>query len=301
MQYKHQVELQRLGLSQIEAQIYLTLLRKGGTWKAAAIAASMQVARSTAYEAINSLKDRGLLEGDTGYGSRLTAVPVGRALPGLIAAEREELVEREHELSQREHLVDDLVKELETITASAASDDADHKMVEVLRDPRSVLDRFEHLQLEAQSSIDAFTKPPYFDRGGNKAEQDALRRGVRTRAIYEKAGIEDPAIKPFFHKWITAGEEARIHDGELPHKMVIFDRKVVLMPLFTPGEEMRGVLIRNAQLAENLSLAFQFIWEKSKPVVVEAEPGSSSTSSTSSSVVRRNGHSQLRLRKAPNA
>jgi len=303
MRQRHQIELERLGLSAVEAQIYLALLKKGGTWRATAIAATMQIPRSTVYLALNSLQDRGLLEAEPGYGGRFSAVPPDRALPSLIAAEREELSQREKELGERETVAEQLTDELKSTARTEAATDIGTEMIQVLRDPRSVLERFKRLQLDAEKTVDAFTKAPYFDPGGNQPESEALRRGVRVRAIYEKAGVDNPGIKPFFHKWITAGEEARIYDGELPHKMVIFDQKIVLMPLFTPGEQMRGVLIRNAQLAECLSLAFQFIWDKAEPLVLgPAKPDETIVASqqTSSWPARRNGHARLRRKKSPN-
>jgi hypothetical protein len=54
--------------------------------------------------------------------------------------------------------------------------------------------------------------------------------------------------------------------GELPHKLAIFDSQIVLMPLIRPGHQTKTFLIRHAQLAESLSLAFQFVWDRSEPV-----------------------------------
>src|SRR5436309_3848320 len=93
IRHRHQIELERLGLSAVEAQIYLALLRKGATWRATAISATMQIPRSTVYMALNSLVDRGLVEAEAGYGGRFSAVPADRALPSLIDAERDELLQ----------------------------------------------------------------------------------------------------------------------------------------------------------------------------------------------------------------
>jgi hypothetical protein len=38
------------------------------------------------------------------------------------------------------------------------------------------------------------------------------------------------------------------------------------MPLIKPGEQTRTLVIRHAQLAQSLSLAFQFLWERSEPI-----------------------------------
>ena len=157
----------------------------------------------------------------------------------------------------------------------------------MIRNPRAVTERFERLQLEAERQIDCFVKPPYFNRTGNQAEQKVLRRGVRVRGVYEKTALEDSGVKPYFHKWITAGEDARVYDGELPHKMVIFDSQVVLMPLIMPGEQMRALLIRNAQLAQNLSLAFQYVWDRSEAVAAARKASAKYQQSTGRGQITR--------------
>jgi HTH-type transcriptional regulator, sugar sensing transcriptional regulator len=251
-----EVELEELGLLPAEAQIYIALIRNGPLG-ASAIANLTKVPRSSVYPTLNALIDKGLVEGGAGYGSRFSAVRAELALPSLIRREKEELVHRES-----------VAKKLTEHLSSLAEPDetAPDELIQVIRSPRAVAERFERLQLEAERQIDIFTKPPFFNRSGNTAQEKVLRRGVRARSIYEKAALEDPAVKPYFRRWLSTGEEARIYDGELPHKMAIFDSQVVLMPLIMPGEQTRALLIRNPQLAQNLSLAFQFVWDRSEPV-----------------------------------
>src|SRR5207302_8225602 len=81
----YQIELERLGLSAVEAQIYLALLSKSGNWRATALVAMMHIPRSTVYLALTALLNKGLVEAEAGYGGRFSAVPPGRALKSLIA------------------------------------------------------------------------------------------------------------------------------------------------------------------------------------------------------------------------
>jgi HTH-type transcriptional regulator, sugar sensing transcriptional regulator len=249
-------DLQQLGLSSAEAQIYTTLLNNGSLG-AAAIASLTGLQRCNVYPVLWSLADKGLVAGGAGYGSTFAAVPPAKALPSLITRERESL-------SQHEQLAEELAELMSPLVPSEET--APKDLIEVLRNPQVVADRFQQLQLEARRQIDVFTKPPFFHRTGNPAQKNALRRGVHARSLYEKAALEDPAVKPYIATWIGTGEEARVYDGELPHKLVIFDSQVVLMPLITPGEQTRTLVIRHAQLAQSLSLAFQFLWERSKPI-----------------------------------
>lgn len=272
MRHSQQIELERLGLSPTEAQIYLALLRKGETWRATAIAAALRIPRSTVYLALNALLERGLVEAETGYGGRFTAVPAERALPSLIAAEREDLLQREQELLQRERVADELAQELKAQASPAASGaeaEGEAGVVQVLRDPRAVLERFNRLQREAQHSVDGIIKAPVLmtgAAGGNPLQKEGQKRGVHYRALYEKAVLEQPEIKSYLNAWIAEGEEARVFEGELPHKLMIFDRQIVMVPLIMPDARTRALLIRHPQLAKSLSMLFEFFWSQAVPL-----------------------------------
>jgi sugar-specific transcriptional regulator TrmB len=261
-------ELSQLGLTPTEAQVYVALLQNGAMG-ASAIAAATGLARTAVYPAVGSLVDKGLAHGGEGYGSRFSAVSADEALPHLLAADKEALL-------HRERLTSEVIDRISAIEERAES--APDEVIQVIRSPRAVAERFERLELEAEKQIDIWTKPPFFSGKGNQTLEKALRRGVKARSLYEKAALEDPAVKPYFHKWITAGEEARIYDGDLPHKLAIFDSEIVLMPLIRPGEQTKTLLIRHAQLAQSLSLAFQFVWDRSEPVAAERNKGESSKS-----------------------
>jgi HTH-type transcriptional regulator, sugar sensing transcriptional regulator len=259
-----QEKLEHLGLAPTEAAIYLILLRNREAMGASAIAARAEMARSSVYPALTRLIDLGLVESEPVYGSGFTAVRPDQGLASLIERETEEL-------SARERLAKDLLGELESL-AGSITEVADPKMVQVLRDPRAVLERFERLESATKHQVDCFVKPPHFNRHGigkrgePEAEQKVLRRGIRIRGIYEKAGIEDPAIRPYLRDWVAAGEQARVYDGRLPHKMQIFDSHNVLLPLLTAAGEMRAILVHSKPLAETFALAFDRVWEQSEPI-----------------------------------
>lgn len=257
----HQSDLEKIGLSATEAQIYLTLLRHGGPLGASAVAASTRMARSSVYPALKRLTDLGLAEAEEGYGSGFSAVPPKRALPHLIVRETEEL-------SARKHLALELATRLDRLAEPAAARNGEGEVIQVLRDPRVIAERFERLQLEAKRQMELFCKPPVFSREGNPAQDKAIRRGVRIRCLYEPAYLDVEIVRSNLEKWLSDGEEARIYDGELPHKLAIFDRQTVLMPLITPSGQGRTLFIRNPQLAASLGMLFDFIWERSAPIPV---------------------------------
>lgn len=225
---------------------------------ASAMASAVGGARSSIYPILNSLVEKGLADAGAGYASRFAAVPPEQALPFLIAREREAL-------AQREQLARGLVERLSSL--AERSEPGVEELIQVIRSPRAVGERFERLELEAERSLEVFVKAPVLNRSGNPVQEKILRRGVVIRSLYERAILDVPEIRPYLASWISQGEEARVYEGELPHKLAIFDRQTVLVHLTMPGDQMRTLFIRHAELAMSLGMLFDSLWEKSGPLV----------------------------------
>ena len=256
MSHEHRGALVQLGLSAAEAQVYLALLRNASQ-SASTLARTTGLSRSRVYQTLSSLGDKGLVESGAGYGSKFAIPAPEEALPALIDRERETLAERKN-------LAERTGQQLATLVEPVES--APQELVQILRHPKVVADRYERLQLEAEEQINQFVKGPFYLHDDNPAEAKALRRGVRIRVIYERAALEDPEIKPYLEHWLALGEEARIYDDELPHKLAIFDCQKILMPLITPDGLGTTLFIRHPQLAKSLGMFFESLWEKSEPL-----------------------------------
>lgn len=252
------IELEKWGLPAAEAQAYLALIRNGSL-AASGIASAIGTPRTSVYPVLESLLQKGLVEAGAGVGSRYTAIRPKEALPSFMVREREELL-------QRDRITANLIKQLEAL-AQPSEANGDIEQIQVIRDPRVATDRFERLQLEAEREIDLFVKYPIFNvHEGNPGLSKAVARGVRYRTVYEQAILDAPEIKPYLATWIEVGEEARAYDGELPHKLAIFDRQNILLPLVTPGRAARTLCIRHPQLGASLRLLFDSFWNASKPL-----------------------------------
>ena len=264
MNGQHLAELEGQGLSPSEARVY-TLLLTSGPIGAQAVADGASLNRSTTYQVLKGLAEKGLVEGGVGYGSRYRAVPPEQALPGLIDRQREGLTS---ELAERERRAKELIGDLVHLSAPADAEVAVDEVVEIIGNPRAVGERFVRLQLEADHEIRMFTKAPIVVQKGNPAERTALERGVAVKCLYEAAVLEDESIGPYVSEWVEAGEVARVYPGELPFKFVMFDGATVLMPLETPGTRhaMTSILIRHPALARGLAMLFDCLWDLSDPV-----------------------------------
>ena len=199
-----------------------------------------------------------MVEGGAGYASRFTAIPPQEALSALVQREKQTVAEREQLAGK---LAERLAPLAEPVNGTS------EELIQVLRTPQVISDRHDRLQLEADRTIEIITKPPILNLSGdNPAQRKAQQRGVRVRGLYERTTVEHPAIKPFLKRWIEWGEEARVYDGELPHKLVIYDGHTVLLTLVMPGEQTRSVLIRHPHLARSLGIMFESFWNRSEPI-----------------------------------
>ncbi len=262
MRIEQQEKLERWGLSPAEARIYLALLRNGRALGASAIAAAVEMPRPSVYPVLKTLVDKGMVENGEGYGSRFTAVSPDEALPLLVRREKEQL-------SQRERLTGELVKELGSFRDPAAKH-IETEMIQVLRDPRVCAERIAKLQRGAEREIDALVKSPIITNIRDNPEETAtLRRGLRVRAIYEPDVLDDDKIAPYLRSWIDAGEEARVYEGDLPLKLVLFDSRIAWMPLDVTGSPRAvTVLVQHHALAHALHVLFERLWHESKPLML---------------------------------
>lgn len=259
MSQQLQLQLQELGLLATEAHVYLALVRNG-VLSANAIARLTGIPRSSVYTTLDSLADRGLIESGTGYGSRFSGVPPAQALPSLVAGEREAAI-------RRERLAAELVEQLSSLDEPTEKN-LESELIQVLRDPRICAQRIEKLQREAEREIDALVKSPIITNIGDNPEETAtLRRGLRVRAIYEPDVLDDDKIAPYLRSWVDAGEQARVYEGDLPLKLVLFDSRIAWMPLGTTGSHKAiTVLVQHHALAHALHVLFEHLWRESKPL-----------------------------------
>jgi sugar-specific transcriptional regulator TrmB len=252
--------LEELGLPGAEARAYLCLLGQSPL-SATTIADLTGISRSSVYVVLRSLVEKGLIDAGAGYSSRYHAAPPEQALGALLERERDALAARERRLA---NALPQLTELFEQSSGPAG------EIVEILRTPRLVGERFDRLQAEARRTVDVVVRGPVQVGGPNEAEVAALRRGVRARAIYDRAVLEDASVAANLGSWIAEGEQARVYPGELPMKFALFDEQLVMMPLVAPGVTgVVAVIVRNQELAAALGMLFDTLWDRSAPLVPE--------------------------------
>lgn len=195
--------------------------------------------------------------------------PVYRPLPPDVALSAT-LLRHQESLDAARAMVAALSEEFR---AGASRHDA-HHAVEVLIGAAPMRERLRALQDSAKEEILWFCRanPLAMQGSDNTEELDALRRGVRYRAIYERALLEQPGELESVIEGIGWGEEARVAPA-LPVRIAIVDRKTAICPLTHDQDRHLGVptaaVIGSGQLLDALLDLFEGHWERATPLQAE--------------------------------
>jgi len=184
------------------------------------------------------------------------------------------LLRRQESLEGDRQLVAALSEEFRAV---ARRRDADH-VVEVVIGAGPLRERLRDLQQSAREEILWFCRahPLAMQGADNTEERDALARGVRYRAIYERALLEGPGELDSVLEGIGWGEEARVAPY-LPVRLAIVDRHTAICPLTHDQErglgEPSAAVIGGGQLLDALLDLFEGHWERASPLASGADDG----------------------------
>ncbi|MEU8255955.1 hypothetical protein AB0C06_17050 [Micromonospora inaquosa] len=137
-------------------------------------------------------------------------------------------------------------------------------VLEVVSGRAAVLDRLAFLQHAARVEIRCLDKPPYLNPSTTSASVELLRRGVRSRTIYERSSLEQPGALNGLEQLVAAGQQARVLPA-LPVKLYLADGRHGL--LVRPGDEgENAVLLRPCALLDALGHLFEGLWRSALPL-----------------------------------
>ncbi|WP_329104142.1 helix-turn-helix domain-containing protein [Micromonospora sp. NBC_01699] len=199
--------------------------------------------------------------------------PVFEPLPPDVALGNT-LLRRQESLETARQAVAALTEEYR---ASARRRDADH-LVEVVVGAAALRDQLRDLQNSAREEILWFCRANPLAMSGpeNVEESPALTRGVRYRAIYERALLEMPGEMESVAESVRGGEEARTLPA-LPVRLAIADRSTAICPLVPDDNQGIGeptaALIRRSELLDALLALFESHWDRASPIRWDGEFG----------------------------
>jgi sugar-specific transcriptional regulator TrmB len=257
--------LESLGVEPEVELVYRTLLGRPGS-SAAHLADVTERALGEVEQALSSLVASGLaLRSDGGL---YVAAPPSVALGALIT-------ERRDGLRMAEQALATLAEEHRAATAGLSIS----ALIEVVTGVDAIRHRYQQVQQAATTELRSFVTAPFVavPPGQNSAEPAALTRGVRNRAVLEKAVFAEPNATDEAVDSLRNGMELRVVE-RLPLKLVLADADLALVPLQDdsggPAGEPGAVLLQRSGLLAALDALFESVWEQAYPLdLVAAEAG----------------------------
>src|SRR4051812_24564147 len=249
--------LESLGVDPDVELVYRSLLGRPGN-SAADLAGVVDRSATEVEQALTTLVDSGLaLRSGVGL---YVAAPPSVALGALITERRDGLRLAEQALAA-------LAEEHRAATAGRSID----ALIEVVSGVDAIRHRYQQVQQAATAEIRSFVTAPFVAAppGQNAAEPAALTRGIRNRAVLEKAVLAEPNATEEVVDSLRRGLELRVVE-RLPLKLVLADADLALVPLQvdpdSPGAEPGAVLLQRSGLLAALDALFESVWKQAYPL-----------------------------------
>ena len=255
-----------LGLDELAERVYRELVHLGPC-SVDALALRLGLGRTPVAAAVEVLESKSLASRN-GVGQVQTAPPQ-LALGALLTAQR-------HALGQAELTAAALAE-----AYHAASAQNSHDLVEVAIGAEQVRQRFEHIQLNAETELLALVRaqPEVVEAGSGDAETLAVQRGVRYRVVIERSVLDGERALDDLSAGVVGEEQVRVAES-VPTRLVVADRGTVMLPLSDPGaagaaangrrpagdEGPMALISRAPGLVTAMLGLFESIWQRAVPV-----------------------------------
>ncbi|MFG2305134.1 helix-turn-helix domain-containing protein [Actinacidiphila glaucinigra] len=256
--------LEVAGLTAMEETVY-RLLVTTATASADEVAAQTGLPPGQTEGVLTSLAAKGLASPTDGLPRQYAATPPDVALLPRLQRQADSL-------DKARTAVTDL---LESYRSTVRRQDAG-QLIEVITGSEALRQNLRQLQENARHEMLWFCKAQYvaMPSGSNRAEYDALARGVRYRVLYERAFFDDDGAIDNVVEGVQAGEMAR-SVPHLPLRLAVADRSIAICPLVPGGphgspNEPTAALLRDSSLLGALTALFERYWEDAVPLHVSA-------------------------------
>jgi DNA-binding CsgD family transcriptional regulator len=251
--------LESLGVEPGVERVYRALLGHPGT-TAAVLAEVVEQPVAGVEDALAVLVDSGLAlrSGDDAY----VVAPPAVALGALITERRDGLRLAEQALAS-------LAEEHRAATAGRTISE----LIEVVTGVDQIRHRFQQVQQAAVVELRTFVTAPFVavPPGENSAEPAAADRGIRIRAVLERAVLAEPSATEEVVDSLRRGLELRVVDS-LPLKLMLADSDLGLVPLLVdpvgPVGEPGAVLLQRSGLLAALGALFESTWRQAYPLTL---------------------------------
>ncbi len=264
--------LAHLGVSLPEEMVYRGLLRHP-RWSAEDLVQELTFRNEGEFRAVlDGLVRHGMVRIESS--GRLAPTDPAIVVERLVATRLEELHEQLRETVSSRHLVEELLaEEREQREEAEEAEEAELNRIVGLDEVRA---RIEELTFFCHRELLSVQPNTAFSAAAIAASRDTdlrcLRRKIVMRTIVRPESMQDAVTAAYLRDLVSRGAAVRLAEGEL-ERVMIFDRKVALVP-FDPNSSARGaLLIRQPVLVSNLVGYFERVWATGVDVPGEPSDG----------------------------
>ena len=248
--------LEALGIAETDERAYRVLL----THRLATVvdlARMLDVAEATAQDLLERLELKGLASHSPEEPRRYIATSPDIAVEALIRERQDDL-----------ELARSTMRELKEEADAVHTEGAREQIVELITTRSAVNRVFDQLQQGTRSEVVCLQRAPVLFssfEATDAPQKRALEEGVRFRSIADAEFLALPGAVNRIRHDMTAGEDVRIFPA-LPFKMVVFDRRIGLIPLNLREPDGPSLLVRSSALLDALCALFETLWERATPI-----------------------------------
>jgi sugar-specific transcriptional regulator TrmB len=245
--------LQGLGLTRYESASYLALLGRDHATPTE-VARLAGVPRPRVYDVLSSLAERRLARAVTEKPLRYAA-----EAPEVVMDRLARL--RQEEAARAVAVAQECLGRLTPLYLAGRRHADPLDYVEVLRDSAEAARRINELWGGAEREVLVLVRPPYL-APPDDADEATVTSGIRQRAIYDRALLEDPRMLRVLRRYAELGESVRVAE-HLPLKLTIIDARSVAFNMPDPvaaDASVTTVVIHHEMLAATLMFAFEALW-----------------------------------------
>lgn len=255
-----------LGLGNGELCVYEALLGPSRRGSRADLAQSVDMTLHQLDSKIAQLEACGFLLPALDDERLPTAVSPATAIRNQIHLRRAELLDASSDLEVLTASVDRLAAQV--LGRAAPSQGAG---IETVRGRLAIAERVTTLLTSARTEVSLLDRPPYATSAPDGmpaplAVADLVRRGVRVRAVVDRAGLEFPGRARGLGELAEQGVEIRVAT-DLPTKLITVDRQVTLLPPNDAADPSQAAVVASDSLLSNaLVPLFEEIWDRALPI-----------------------------------
>jgi DNA-binding NarL/FixJ family response regulator/DNA-binding MarR family transcriptional regulator len=251
-----------VGLTAIQEQIYLVLVRRGPT-SVARLAGRAGLDETRVRRAVSALVREGFVH--------LTPAPEERVVPVPPELAVEQLVRRRHDELERAR---DAARRLADEAYRPPGSRRTEELIEIVVGRAAVGRAFERVQLAASREMRVLVAPPYaIPKAVNRTQLERQAAGVVYRAVYDRSGLDDADFAGTVATHLRSGEQARIVEA-LPTKLAVADRALALLPLaWTTSAHDAALLVHPCGLLDALVALFERVWTQATPLAPASADG----------------------------